>query len=65
MSWRLQKSKEISCVWPSPSSSFSTILTILAKTIYTKDKVVVDKVLRSVWFDDLEEIGGKKKESNH
>lgn len=34
-----------------------TFLTILAKTIYTEDKVVVNKVLHSVWFDDLEEIG--------
>ena len=27
------------------------------KVLYTKDKDVVDKHLRSVWFEDLEEIG--------
>ena len=27
------------------------------KVLYTKDENVVDKHLRSVWFEDLEEIG--------
>ena len=40
-----------------PTASLSKPLSVRQKWLYTKDKDVVDRHLRSAYFEDLEEIG--------